>query len=208
VTPLSRRAASWAVALVVLTGVVVFVVQGAARPADPSFRLGPGAPGTSLGARPGDPGGSPGTTSPRRRPIAPFGQVTFRVDYTGVLFATGASVSAARCALLADAPDEHAQGLMGRTDLAGHDGMLFRFDGDTDSTFYMKDTLIPLSIAWFDAQGRFVSSADMPPCGDEPVCPSYGADKPYRYALEVPQGELATLGIGPGTRLLVGEEQC
>jgi len=97
---------------------------------------------------------------------------------------------------------------MGRTDLGGYDGMLFRFDDDVQSGFYMKDTLIPLSIAWFDSDGRFVSSADMPPCGDLPECPTYAPGKPYRYALEVVQGGLPELGIAAGTRLVVGEETC
>ena len=48
----------------------------------------------------------------------------------------------------------------------------------------------------------------MPPCGDQPICPTYAADGPYRYALEVPQGGLPRLGIGPGTRLVVGEDRC
>ena len=66
----------------------------------------------------------------------------------------------------------------------------------------MKDTLIPLSIAWFDAEGRFVSATDMAPCGDEPAAPPTAPAPPYRYALEVPQGELPRLAIGPGTRLV------
>lgn len=195
-SPSTRRALNWAVPILALLGFVAFLLEGANRPADPSFRAVP--PGEDEGAA---------TSARGRTRVSGFGEITFRVDSTGVLFG-GGSVSAARCALLAETAQQQSQGLMGLTDLSGYDGMLFRFESDTRAGFFMKDTLIPLSIAWFDADGRFVSSADMAPCGDEPVCPSYGPDADYRYALEVVQGDLPRLGIGPGTRLLVGEERC
>jgi len=193
VNPSTRRALNWGVPILVLLGLVAFLLEGADRPADPSFRLG---------------AGSADTTVPGRARVPGFGEVVFRVDGTGVLFGSGGSVSAERCALLAATASQQSQGLMGRTDLAGYDGMLFRFDSDTQGQFYMKNTLIPLSIAFFDADGRFVSTNDMPPCGDQPVCPTYGPDKPYRYALEVEEGALPSLAIGPGTRLVVGRERC
>ena len=113
------------------------------------------------------------------------------------------------CLLLADTPELRERGLMTVTDpaLGGYDGMLFRFDGDTSVGFYMKDTLIPLSIAWFHADGRFVSATDMPPC-ETSECPTFAPGREYRYALEVPEGNLPGLSIGPGTRLILGEEQC
>jgi uncharacterized membrane protein (UPF0127 family) len=194
VSPSTRRALNWAVPLLVLLGIVGFLLNGADGPSNPSFRLGPGA-------------GTSDTTSLARTPVAGFGEITYRVDTTGVLFG-GGSVSGARCALLAATVQQQNQGLMGRTDLSGHDGMLFRFERDTEADFYMKDTLIPLSIAWFDADGDFVSATDMPPCGDQSPCPTYGAEAAYRYALEVAEGGLPSLGIGPGTRLVVGEESC
>ncbi|MEA2826111.1 MAG: uncharacterized protein QOG43_550 [Actinomycetota bacterium] len=192
--PSTRRALNWAVPILVLLGIVAFVLQGADGPANPSFRLVPT-------------GGTTDTTTVVRTRLSGFGEITFRIDTTGVLFGAG-SVSAARCALLAATVQQQNQGLMGRTDLSGYDGMLFRFDHDTQGAFYMKDTLIPLSIAWFDADGDFVSTTDMPPCGDQSPCPTYTAEAAYRYALEVAQGDLPSLGIGPGTRLMVGEETC
>ncbi len=192
--PSTRRALNWGVPLLVLLGIVGFLLAGADGPANPSFRLAPA-------------GGPTETTTPVRTRVSGFGEIAFRIDTTGVLFGSG-SVSAARCALLAATVQQQNQGLMGRTDLAGYDGMLFQFERDTQAEFFMKDTLIPLSIAWFDAQGRFISSADMPPCGDEDPCPLYGAEAAYRYALEVAEGDLPSLGIGPGTRLVVGDETC
>lgn len=90
------------------------------------------------------------------------------------------------------------RGLMGRTDLPAGTGMLFVFPADTTGAFWMKDTLVPLSIAFVDVDGRVVTVRDMQPCDADP-CPRYHADGPYRFALEVPQGELD--GVGSGWRL-------
>lgn len=128
-----------------------------------------------------------------------FSSVAFTVTQAG------ATTTAGRwCAYLADTEAERERGLMGRTDLAGRRGMLFRFPADTQAQFYMKDTPLPLSIAWFDAQGAFVSQADMKPCLAGEKCALYGADRPYRTALEVPSGGLPELAIGPGSVLWVG----
>ncbi|HEX2062946.1 MAG TPA: DUF192 domain-containing protein, partial [Acidimicrobiales bacterium] len=115
-----------------------------------------------------------------------------------------APTSAERCALLAESREQLARGLMGRRDLAGYDGMVFRFAGEHEGAFYMRNVPIPLSIAWFDAEGRFVSAADMAPCEDREGCPRYFAAAPYRYAIEVPAGGLDRLGIGPGSVLELG----
>jgi uncharacterized membrane protein (UPF0127 family) len=68
----------------------------------------------------------------------------------------------------------------------------------------MKDTLISLSIAWFDASGNYVSATDMTPCGSAAVCPLYHAAGPYTVALEVALGQLGHVGVGPGSTLSVG----
>jgi uncharacterized membrane protein (UPF0127 family) len=127
-----------------------------------------------------------------------FGEVGFRI----VPAATAADLTPTElCALLAATEQQQAQGLMRVTDLEGYPGMVFRFSSDSSGGFYMRNTPMPLSIAWFAADGSFVSSADMAPCGDRSDCPIYGASGNYRYALEVPQGHLAELGIGPGAKL-------
>ncbi len=109
-----------------------------------------------------------------------------------------------RCALLAETGAQQSLGLMNRTDIGGYDGMLFTFASDTTGSFYMKDTPLPLSIAFFDASGLFVSTTDMAPCIHQSSCPTYAAARPYRWALEVPEGALPRLAIGPGTRLVAG----
>ena len=143
--------------------------------------------------------GANGPADPVLGGIPGFGEAAFRVTPAGAT-----SPAAQLCALVADNEAQRAQGMMGRRDLAGFDGMLFRFDGDSTGGFWMRNVPVPLSIAWFDAEGRFVSSADMAPCEDRDDCPTYPPGGPYRLALEVLQGGLAPLGVGPGSTIAVG----
>ena len=130
-----------------------------------------------------------------RQPVEGFGTISYRIS---------TMPAAERCALLAESLLQRSRGLMNRTDLGGFDGMLFVWDSDSSGGFWMKDTPLPLSIAWFDASGRFVSAADMEPCVGKDSCPNYDPAGPYRYALEVPQGGLAVLGIRPGSVMTPG----
>ncbi len=103
--------------------------------------------------------------------------------------------------LVADTQALRTRGLMDVTDpgLGGHDAMVFVFAADTANAFWMKDTLLPLSIAWFGADGSFVDRADMPPCAPGTDCPTYASSGPYRYAVEVPLGGLEGLGLVEGS---------
>lgn len=187
----SVTAARWAVPVVVGLLVLAFVVQGSNRPVDPYLGVAPATTATSAGA---------GATG--RVPLEGFGETAFRVDSSDAAF--GPRSVARRCALLAETIAQRSTGLMNQSDLSGYDGMLFRSEADEGYGFTMKNTLMPLSIAFFEASGRFLGSADMVPCGEAPSCPSYPPPGPYRMALEVPQGRLASLGIGPGARIVVG----
>ncbi|CAM8661080.1 COG1430 Uncharacterized conserved protein [Acidimicrobiia bacterium] len=112
------------------------------------------------------------------------------------------------CVWLADSQELRNRGLMRITDpdLGGKAGMVFRFDTDTTAGFWMKDTLLPLSIAWFDGDGDFVSSTSMEPCpADLKSCPSYPPAGPYRLALETMKGRLTELGLEPGSRVELGD---
>jgi uncharacterized membrane protein (UPF0127 family) len=129
-----------------------------------------------------------------RAPLAGFGEVAAVI--------TGADGEPCEvCLLAALTTDQRARGLMEVTDpaLGGYDGMVFAFETDVTSGFWMRNTPMPLSIAYFDADGVLVSQADMAPCPPETAtCPSYPADGPFRYAVEVPQGRLADIGVvGP-----------
>jgi uncharacterized membrane protein (UPF0127 family) len=114
------------------------------------------------------------------------------------------------CMLLAETEAQHNRGLMQVTDptLSGYDGMLFRFTEDTNDRFYMRDTPMPLSIAFIASNGDIVSTADMAPCDDRAGCPLYSAAAPYRFAIEVPQGHLGRLGIGPGAEVTDDARRC
>jgi len=109
------------------------------------------------------------------------------------------------CLLLAAAAEQYTQGLMNVVDLGDYAGMLFDFpEGLRGGSFWMRDTPTPLSIAYLDADGAIVSTADMDPCldlGDQ--CPGYPPDGRYRDTVEVLQGGLAAIGLdGPDARLV------
>jgi uncharacterized membrane protein (UPF0127 family) len=101
---------------------------------------------------------------------------------------------------VADTPEERATGLMWREELAPYDGMAFVWTEPTTPTFWMKNTLIPLSIAFWDQDGRIVAILDMEPCEAGP-CPSYDAGGSYVGAVEVEQGLFDERGIEVGDRV-------
>ena len=106
------------------------------------------------------------------------------------------------CVWLADTELERQQGLEEITDplIAGGEAMVFSFNTDSDRSFWMKDTVLPLSIAWIDSAGGVVTTADMNPCpAGTANCPQFSASRPYRLAIEMAQGRLQDWGIGPGT---------
>jgi hypothetical protein len=107
------------------------------------------------------------------------------------------------CVWLADTPEERGRGLMGVTELGDASAMVFRFDEPLVGSFYMFQTPTPLSIAWFAPGGDHVGSTDMAPCLDTEAgaCPLYSPGLEYDLALEVFQGGLDDLGVGPGARL-------
>jgi uncharacterized protein len=100
---------------------------------------------------------------------------------------------------IAETEQERETGLMHVMALASDDGMAFVFPDPVTATFWMKDTLIPLSIAFVDSEGRVVSLADMPPCTGDP-CPTFAAAGPYTLAVEANLGWFADHGIAAGDR--------
>ncbi|MGI9645408.1 MAG: DUF192 domain-containing protein [Ilumatobacteraceae bacterium] len=109
------------------------------------------------------------------------------------------------CMWLADDGGERGRGLMGVTDLGEPVGMAFLYDSAIDGSFFMFRTPTPLSIAWFGADGSYVSSTDMTPCMVENSadCERYRAGAPFVLAIEVFQGGLEELGITPGSSAVI-----
>ncbi|HSJ51661.1 MAG TPA: DUF192 domain-containing protein [Actinomycetota bacterium] len=105
---------------------------------------------------------------------------------------------------VADDPEERAVGLMHREALDPFDGMAFLWDEPVHTSFWMKDTLIPLSIAFWDEQGRIVSILDMEPCDADP-CPTYGPGEEFLGAVEVERGLFAERGVEVGDRVEIRE---
>jgi uncharacterized membrane protein (UPF0127 family) len=100
---------------------------------------------------------------------------------------------------LADDPQERRRGLMGVEELPTDRGMAFVWPGPVDSTFWMKDTLVPLSVAFVDESGHVIDILDMQPCASDP-CPSYGIDEPFVLAIEANLGWFDGHGVGAGDR--------
>jgi uncharacterized protein len=97
---------------------------------------------------------------------------------------------------IADDNSERERGLMYRTALGENRGMLFVYPHEQVLTFWMKNTLIPLSIAYIDSKGRITDILDMKPLDDKP--PHYVSSQPVQYALEVNQGFFDKRGVKVG----------
>ena len=95
-------------------------------------------------------------------------------------------------------PATHAKGLMYREKLGINQGMLFIFDRKAQRCFWMRNTLLPLSIAFLDDDGTIVNIEHMAPKTEDSHCPA----KPIRFALEMEKGWFAKKGIGPGFKLV------
>ena len=97
---------------------------------------------------------------------------------------------------------QRQQGLMHRRTLGPRAGMVFQYPSLTRGGFWMKNTLIPLDIAFYDGRGRILRILQMKPCRADP-CAVYDPGVAYRGALEVNAGSFRTLGVKRGHRLVV-----
>lgn len=89
------------------------------------------------------------------------------------------------------------QGLMQRKSMPVQRGMLFVFERDAQHCMWMKNTYLPLSVAFLDAQGRILNIEDMQPHSEDNHC----AAQPARFALEMNVGWFAQRGIKRGDRI-------
>jgi len=95
---------------------------------------------------------------------------------------------------IASTPQTRALGLMNRFSLRTDHGMLFVFETPQPLAFYMKNTYVPLSIAFVDARGKILNVEDMRPLDES----THWSKGPALYAIEMRQGWFASRGIGPG----------
>lgn len=98
---------------------------------------------------------------------------------------------------LADSPETRRTGLMNRRQMAEDQGMLFIFDSPAPQAMWMKNTYIPLSVAFVDAQGRIVNIEDMEPHTED----AHASAGPVLYAIEMNRGWFARRGIRPGDKV-------
>jgi uncharacterized membrane protein (UPF0127 family) len=122
---------------------------------------------------------------------------SFRFASTELSIETSGGSAISISVELAVNDEQRAQGLMNRTALEDGNGMLFVFDRDQIMSFWMKNTLIPLSIAFISSEGRILEIHDMEPLD----LSSTRSTRSARYALEVPRGWFSRAGISVGDRL-------
>ena len=101
---------------------------------------------------------------------------------------------------IAETTEAKTRGLMGRTELADHEGMVFLEEQPVQQSFWMKDTLIPLTLAVWGPDERIAGIVEMEPCRKEP-CPVYDPGAQWVGAVEVNPGVLTGVEIGDPVRL-------
>lgn len=123
------------------------------------------------------------TAAPAAQPTLP------RIQLTAGMHVIRAEVAAE--------PTSRARGLMFRERLGPNEGMLFVFERAERHCFWMRNTPLPLSIAFIDEAGTIINIENMQPRSDESHCPT----RPARYALEMEQGWFAKRGISTGLKI-------
>jgi len=98
---------------------------------------------------------------------------------------------------VASTPTQQQIGLMGRTELSSNGGMLFIFDTSSLHCMWMRNTLLPLSVAFIDDKGIVTNIEDMAPKTENTHC----AVRPARYALEMSKGWFAKRGLKAGATI-------
>jgi uncharacterized membrane protein (UPF0127 family) len=105
---------------------------------------------------------------------------------------------------VADSQVEQSRGLMGREQLDEDAGMVFLNSSPVETAFWMKNTLIPLSVAFWGEDRRIFRIRDMVPCREDP-CPLYEPGGPWIGALEVNRGFFEDHGVEVGDRVSLGD---
>jgi uncharacterized protein len=126
--------------------------------------------------------------------LAAWFSAAARADLPDVQLSTGMHLIRAE---VADSMGTRMEGLMHRKSMPQGSGMVFVFDENATHCMWMKNTLIPLSVAFIDEAGAIINIADMQPHSEQSHC----AARPARYALEMNKGWFAQRGIKPGAQL-------
>jgi uncharacterized membrane protein (UPF0127 family) len=171
---------------------------GSGRPSAPSS-----ATPTVAGDRDATEGdATDGDTADQPEPVLPDG---FERVQATVTAADGTTCEL--CLWLAATPDQRRRGLMYVTDLGPADGMAFVYPAPRTGSFWMKNTVLPLSIAFFGPTGDHLGSFDMEPCAVDP-CQRYPTAPDFVVAVETVRSGLDELGIGPGSTIDVTDLPC
>ena len=152
-----------------------------------------------VGSACSDSGADPDPSASVSPSVSPTGEVTFDVARALIDTDEGSVLIEIE---IADTNQKRQLGLMFRDSLEEDAGMAFIFFEETDGAFWMKNTKIPLSIAFFDAKGAIVRILDMEPCTEEP-CELYSPGVSYHGALEVNQGAFDKWGVTVGDRITI-----
>jgi len=123
-------------------------------------------------------------------PVFPKGELTISQDGKSITIPIE----------IADNDELQSLGLMYRNDIPKEYGMLFVFPTEGIRAFWMKNTYIPLDIAFINSEGVILEIKTMEPCYSQ-NCPVYTIYKPFRYALEVKVGFFEEYGFKPGARI-------
>lgn len=108
-------------------------------------------------------------------------------DKNSITIFTGAGPVKIR-AEFARTPEELQKGLMNRPSLPKNSGMLFIFPDETNRSFWMKNTLIPLDVIFISSKGRVNEMTTLNPCHETEICQLYNSKTPAQYVLEINAG--------------------
>ena len=100
---------------------------------------------------------------------------------------------------VARSEEQKARGLMHRRSLGERGGMIFVYEADEHLSFWMKNTTLPLTLAFLSGEGEILQIEELKPLSLKPVTSARAA----RYALELPAGSLKRLGVAPGDRVIL-----
>lgn len=127
-----------------------------------------------------------------------------------VAVATGAEGTVTMCLWVADTAERRSVGMMGSDSFGDADAMVFVADAPTSGRFWMWNTRIDLSIAFFDGDGLFLDAFDMTVCqaDNSDECARYDTPSGYLMAIESAVGDLDRLGLTSGSSVVLTDETC